>query len=124
MDTNDYLGKVYPSPPCWALVADVYATELGDAVDGHKTINASIRSIASTFRLALHKSAHGFAQIAVPVDYCVVLMGKSARAGLHHCGVYYGGKVLHMLESGGVYQEMSVIGDEYKLVEYWAKASA
>lgn len=122
MDVNAYLGKVYPLPPCWNLVADIYRTELSTTVTDYKTINASIRAIASEFRLALHKSAHGFSQIAEPVDFCVVLMGKSARAGLHHCGIYYQGKVLHMLASGGLYQEPSVIADEYKLVEYWAKA--
>jgi hypothetical protein len=122
MDVNSYLGRQYPSPPCWSMVADVYASELDDIVTDYKTINASIRAIAGTFRLALHKSPHGFAQITEPVDYCVVLMGKSARTGLHHCGIYYDGRVLHMLDSGGLYQEMSVIGDEYPLIEYWAKA--
>ena len=121
MNVNTYLGKVYPSPPCFALVADVYATELSDTVTDYKTINSSIRSIASEFRLALHKSAHGFGRIETPVDYCVVLLGKTPRLGLHHCGIYYQGRVLHMLESGGQYQELSIIADEYKLIEYWAK---
>jgi hypothetical protein len=124
MNVNDYLGRQYPAPPCWALVADVYATERGDTVTDYKTVNASIRAIAGAFRLALHKSAHGFAQVAEPVDYCVVLLGKTARTGLHHCGIYYDGRILHMLESGGQYQELSVITDEYQLVEYWAKGTA
>lgn len=121
MIVNDYLSKQYPFPPCWCLVADVYATELADTVTDYKTVNSSIRSIASEFRLALHKSAHGFAKIEQPVDYCVVLLGKTPRMGLHHCGIYYQGRVLHMLESGGQYQEMSVIADDYKLIEFWAK---
>lgn len=123
MNINDYLGKTYDFPPCWLLVADVYATELSDTVTDYKTINPSVRAIASEFRLALHKSAHGFEQIAEPVDYCVVLLGKTRRMGLHHCGIYYQGRVLHMLASGGQYQEMSVIGDEYALIEFWAKAA-
>jgi hypothetical protein len=122
MNVNDYLGKQYPKPPCWALVADVYATELADTVTDYKTINASVRAVAGAFRLALYKSAHGFAQVAEPVDYCVVLLGKTVRTGLHHCGIFYQGRVLHMLDSGGQYQEMSVIGDEYKLIEFWSKA--
>ncbi len=121
MDVNQYLGKQYPSPPCWSMVADVYTRELSEGVSDYKTINASIRTIAGAFRLALHKSAHGFAQISDPVDYCVVLMGKTERMGLHHCGIFYDGRVLHMLESGGLYQELSVIGDEYALIEFWAK---
>lgn len=122
MNVNDYLGRQYPFPPCWSLVADVYASELDDTVTDYKTVNKSIRAIAGAFRLALHKSAHGFAQIADPVDFCVVLLGKTPRTGLHHCGIFYQGRVLHMLESGGQYQEMSVIGDEYALIEFWAKA--
>lgn len=121
MNVNVYLAKQYPAPPCWALVADVYTTELADTVTDYKTINASIRAIAGAFRLALHKSAHGFVQIAAPVDYCIVLLGKSPRTGLHHCGIYYAGRILHMLDSGGQYQEMSVIRDEYLLIEFWGK---
>lgn len=123
MNPNDYLGKQYPFPPCWSLVADVYANELDDTVTDYKTVNKSIRAIAGEFRLALHKSAHGFAQIAEPVDYCVVLLGKTPRTGLHHCGIFYQGRVLHMLEGGGQYQEMSVISDEYALIEFWSKAA-
>lgn len=121
MNVNDYLGRQYPAPPCWALIADVYTNELATTVTDYKTVNASIRAIASAFRLALHKSAHGFAQISEPVDFCVVLLGKTARTGLHHCGIYYQGRVLHMLESGGQYQEMTVIEDAYELIEFWAK---
>lgn len=122
MNVNDYLGRQYPAPPCWSLVTDVYTSELSDTVTDYKTVNASIRAIAGAFRLALHKSAHGFAQVAAPVDLCVVLLGKTARMGMHHCGIYYQGRVLHALESGNQYQEMSVIGDEYELVEFWAKS--
>lgn len=123
MNVNDYLGRLYPAPPCWALVADVYASELEETVLGYKTINASIRAIAGAFRIALHKSPHGFAQIAEPVDFCVVLMGKTQRTGLHHCGIYYQGKVLHGLDSGNQYQELTVIQDEYRIIEFWSKTA-
>lgn len=123
MDVNDYLGRQYPVPPCWALVADVYASELSDTVTDYKTVNASVRSIAGAFRIALHKSAHGFAQVDEPVDFAVVLLGKTARTGIHHCGIYYQGRVLHMLDSGGQYQEMSAISDTYELIEFWAKTA-
>lgn len=122
MDVNSYLEKQYPSPPCWSLVVDVLTAERGETVQDFKTINASIRAVASAFRLNLFKSAHGFAQIQEPIDFCVVLLGKTARLGLHHCGIFYNGRVLHMIESGGQYQEMAVINDEYRLVEFWAKA--
>jgi hypothetical protein len=123
MDVNAYLAKQYDSPPCWQLVADVYTSELAQPVTDYKTINASIRAIASAFRIALHKSPDGFAQIPAPVDYCVVLMGKTAAMGLHHCGVFYQGRVLHALDAGNRYEEMSVIGDAYAVIEFWARAA-
>lgn len=123
MDINTYLTKQYDSPPCWQLVADVYTSELGLAVTEYKTINASIRAIASAFRIALHKSPEGFAQITEPVEYCIVLMGKTAAMGLHHCGVFYQGRVLHALDAGNRYEEMSVIGDSYSVIEFWARTA-
>ena len=123
MDVNAYLAKQYDSPPCWQLVADVYTSELAQPVTDYKTINASIRAIASAFRIALHKSPEGFAQIPAPADYCVVLMGKTAAMGLHHCGVFYQGRVLHALDAGNRYEEMSVIGDTYAVIEFWARAA-
>lgn len=123
MDINAYLAKQYDQPPCWQLVADVYTSELALPVTDYKTVNASIRAIASAFRIALHKSPEGFAQIAEPVDYCIVLMGKTAAMGLHHCGVFYQGRVLHALEAGNRFEEMSVIGDTYAVIEFWARAA-
>lgn len=122
MNVNDYLAKQYGTPPCWELVADVYAREMGQAVNDYRTVNSSIRAIASAFRIALHKSPAGFAQIDAPSDFCIVLMGKSQSMGLHHCGVFYAGRVLHALADGNRYDEVSVIGDGYALVEYWAKS--
>lgn len=121
MDVNSYLAKQYPFPPCWSMVADVLMTEKGRTVNDYKAINSGIRAIAGALRLILHKSAHGFAQIAEPVDYCVVLMGRSEKMGLHHCGIYYQGRVLHAIDSCNQYQEMSVISDEYELIEFWDK---
>lgn len=115
------MGKQYSSPPCWELVTDVYRAELGEGVLAFKTVDPSVRAIASAFRLALHKSPHGFARIAAPRDYAVVLMGKSAGIGLHHCGVWYQGKVLHALESGVLYQDMASLGDTYGVMEFWAR---
>lgn len=121
MNINDYLVKIYPSPPCWALVADVYATERGEPVTEYRTITNSVRGIADAFRLALHKSPHGFGQIAEPVDFCVVLMSTRPELGPHHAGVYYKGKVLHALESGVLYQDLASLSDRYPRVEFWAR---
>lgn len=121
MDVATYLPKVYPDPPCWALVTDVYQAELGLPVHEYRTINNSVRAIADAFRFALHADKHGFAQIAEPQEMCVVLMGKSRRLGPHHAGVYTGGKVLHALPTGNVWQDMASLGDLYQFMEFWVR---
>lgn len=120
MDIDAYMGRVYPSPPCWALVADVYARERGHQVAEHHAPQA-VRSIASAFRLALHQGGHGFGRVATPVDYAVVLMGRTARLGLHHCGIAYGGRVLHASDDGTWYQDLATLRAQYALMEFWAR---
>lgn len=124
MNVNDYLGRVYGSQPCWELVADVCTTEIGKIPVDYKTVNRSIREMASEFRLAIHKSAHGFAQIAEPVDLAIVLLGKTERVGIHHCGIYFDGRVLHAMPGATMYEELSVIRDTFAVVEFWSKAPA
>lgn len=121
MNVADYMAKVYPNPPCWALVADVYATELGQGVEDYQTVSGSVRAIASAFRLTLHKSQHGFAQVDTPADFAIVLMGKTPRLGLHHAGIFYDGKVLHAQEGGTLYQDVASLHDQYELMEFWAR---
>lgn len=121
VDVNAYLAKVYELPPCWLLVADFYASELALPCTEFRTVNTSVRSIASTFRLALHKGADGFQQIAEPVEGCVVLMGRTPQLGLHHAGVFTQGKVLHALASSPVHEGLATLGDKYQLIEYWAR---
>lgn len=120
-DPAIYQERTYPSPPCWALVADVYESERGQGVAAYRTITSNVRAIAEKFRIALHKDAHGFEQIDEPVDLCVVLLGKRTKMGPHHCGIYYDGKVLHALDSGTLLQDLVTIRDEYQLVEFWAR---
>ena len=122
MIVNDYLAKTYGPQPCWELVADVYQTERFAVPVDYKTVNRSIREMSSAFRLAIHKSAHGFVQIDAPVNFSIVLLGKSERVGIHHCGIYFDGRVLHALPGITVYEELSVIRDTFELVEFWAKA--
>lgn len=121
MNVAEYQAKVYPDPPCWALVADVYAHELGTGVEDYKTINSSVREIARAFRLALYKSPHGFSPLATPVNFAIVLMGKSPRFGIHHAGIFYGGQVLHATPEGVYYQDMVTLADSYALIEFWGR---
>jgi len=124
VNVNDYLAKTYGPQPCWELVADVCANELGAVAVGYKTINRSVREMASAFRIALHKDPHGYAQVAAPVDMCIVLLGKTGRIGIHHCGIYLAGKVLHAMPGATLYEEIATVQDRFELVEFWAKASA
>lgn len=121
MNINEYLIKQYPAPPCWALVADFYHHELGLPVTEFKTVDKSVRGIASAFRLHLSKGEHGFSRLQAPQDYAVVLLGKSEEIGLHHCGIFYEGRLLHALESGVYFDDMSGVQDAYSLIEYWAR---
>lgn len=116
---DKYKNKIYSNPPCWELVSDVYVNEVGFKVKQYKSESQSTRDVASAFRLALHNQEHGFVKVESPSDFCVVLMGSTNRLGLHHCGVYYKGKVLHALQCGNVYQDLFSLKDTYKLMEYW-----
>jgi hypothetical protein len=121
LDVAAYQAMVFPSPPCWQLVAQVYADVLAQPVHEFKTVGGSVRSAAREFRLQLYKGRHGFEQISEPRDYAVVLLGKTQRTGVHHCGIFYGGSVLHALETGTLYQDLVTLADEYELMEFWSR---
>jgi hypothetical protein len=122
MDVATYQEKHYEpaDKPCWSLVADVLFIECGVVVDICTTVTGSIRAAAAAFRLELHKGAHGFQQIDEPVDFAVVLMAKTVKVGIHHCGIYYQGSVLHALESGTLYQDLPSLREEYQIMEFWS----
>lgn len=122
MIVNDYLAKDYGPQGCWSLVADVVATETGDTPLIFRTINRSVRQMASEFRIALSKGQHGYLEIAAPANLCIVLLGKTERMGIHHCGICFDGKVLHAMTGITLYEELSVIRDAFEVVQFWAKA--
>lgn len=121
IDTNAYLAKQYGPQPCWELVADVYNTELQAVAVAYKTVNRSVREMASAFRLAIHKSAHGFVQVDEPVELCIVLLATHPHIGIHHCGVYHNGSVLHAMPGITKLEPLSTIRDAFGVVEFWAK---
>ena len=117
---NTYLAKTYGPQPCWELVADWYASEERRAVAvDYKTATRSIRDMSSAFRTALHQGGHGFVQTPAPVDGCVVLLGKTDKIGIHHCGIYFQGSVLHALPGITLFEPMSVVADGFEVVEFW-----
>lgn len=121
MNINSYLSKVYSSPPCWEMVADIYFNELKSKLSLVNAEGLSTKQISELFRLSLHNNTQGFRQIDIPMDFSVVLMGKNTKLGLHHCGVFYKGKIVHALDTGNIYQDVSTLKDSYKLMEFWEK---
>lgn len=121
IDINAYIAKQYGPQPCWELVADIMATERGEIPVDYRTINRSVREMASAFRLALHKSPHGYVEVPEPVDFAIVLLGKTEKLGVHHCGLLYQNKVLHALPGITLHQELASIRDEFAIVQFWAK---
>lgn len=121
MNVNDYLARQYGPQPCWELVADVYAAELNAVPVDYTPAIRSVREMASTFRLAIHNSAHEFVQVPEPVDMCIVMLGKTERMGIHHCGIYFEGKVLHAQPGTTMFEELTVIRDAFEVVQFWAK---
>jgi hypothetical protein len=124
MDINFYLAQQLGPQPCWEMVALVYERELNAVAVDYRTVTRSIRQMAESFRIALHKSSHGFSQISAPVDLCIVLLGKTEKIGIHHCGIYWQGSVLHAMPGITLYEPMSVIEDRFDLIEFWAKPAA
>lgn len=118
-DPSTYQSRLYPNPPCWALVADVYATERGHVVENYTPLSTSIRTIAATFRMHLRAGTHGFERISKPQDLTFVLLGQSSISGPHHAGIYWRGSVLHALGSGVLFQDLASVRDAYALVEFW-----
>lgn len=121
MNVNAYLSRQYSAQPCWDLVADLYATECTPVHVGYTQQVRTVRDMSAAFRLAIHNSPHGFVRVADPVDYAIVLLGKHTRVGIHHCGVYYQGSVLHALPGITLFEPLSVIRDAWELIEFWAQ---
>lgn len=122
IDVNAYLAKRYSAQPCWELVADIYQSAMGAIPVDYRTVNRSIRQMADAFRVALYKSPHGFEQVEEPRDFTVVLMGKNQHIGIHHCGIWYQGKVLHAQTDLTLYEELSAVRERYAVIEFWDKA--
>jgi hypothetical protein len=102
-------------------VADFYATEFAPVDAIYKSGARSTRQIAGDFRIAIHNGKHGFTQTELPVDGCIVLLGKNKKLGIHHCGIYMAGSVLHAAPSSTMYEPLSVIKDKFALIQYWVK---
>lgn len=120
MDASRYLDRTYGQPPCWELVADVYANEYASDVGRYAVVTGTIREAAQKFALHIATDPHGFIRLEEPAEGCVVLLG-SPRAGLHHAGVYTDGKLLHALRESVFLEPLESVTDRYKLIEFWGR---
>lgn len=122
MNIGHYQAKIYGPQPCWELVADVYASERQSISVDYLPSHRSIREMANAFRVALHASPHGFRRTENPEDFTVVLMGRNSHIGIHHCGVYYDGRVLHAEPGATLYEELTALRCRYPVMEFWSHA--
>jgi hypothetical protein len=120
LDVAAYQERVYPAPRCWSLIAAVYTELLARDPTEVQTVSESMRQAARTFRLQLFKRTVGLQQIPGPEDFAIVLMWPSEQRKRPHCGIFYGGKVLHATPEANLYQDMASLGDSYPVIEYWA----
>ena len=122
MKVGVYQAKRYGPQPCWELVADVYANERQALAVDYIPAQRSVRQMADAFRLALHKASHGFTRTDAPSDFDIVLMGRNAHIGIHHCGIWYGGRVLHAEPGATLYEEPGSLRCRYPIMEFWTHA--
>lgn len=119
LDVESYLARVYPNPPCWHLVTDVYRSVLEQEPDQVQTVSEAMRRASRQFRLELFKSREGMSQLAEPRDLAIVLMWPTGSRRQLHCGIYYQGSVLHANETGVLYQDLKTLSEAYPLMEFW-----
>ena len=122
MNVGEYQSRAYGHQPCWELVADVYHRERFDISVAYVKANRSIREMADAFRLALHQCEHGFKRTENPDDFCIVLLGRNEKIGIHHCGVWYDGKILHAEPTMVFYEDIGTVRARYQLMEFWTHA--
>ena len=117
-----YQAKRYGPQPCWELVSDIYANERSAIAVPYVAAQRSVREMANAFRLALHAGNHGFVRAPGPQDYAVVLMGRNAHVGIHHCGICWEGRILHAEPGATLYEEITAVAARYPLMEFWTHA--
>lgn len=122
LDVADYQARRYGPQPCWELVADIYAARGAAIPVAYHATQRSVRAMADAFRLALHAGGHGFVRTEVPADYAIVLLGRNAHLGIHHCGLWYGGRILHAEPNLTLYEERHAVAARYALMEFWIHA--
>lgn len=129
MNVDDYLGIQYDihnnsGLNCWGLVASVYNDCMTDTLADFPSDSRDPRVISAIFTAAFANGSHGFIKTGIADDYAVIVMRRNTKFGpVFHCGVMYGGSVLHCShECGGVvYQPLSIATLGFKEYEFWQR---
>lgn len=122
MNIAHYQAKQYGRQPCWELVADVYAHEMAPIMVEYVPAKRSEREMADAFRIAIHSQPHGFHRVEKPVDMAIVLLGRNECIGVHHCGIWFAGKILHAEPGATLYEERTAVATRYRVMEFWIHA--
>jgi hypothetical protein len=124
MNVQYYLGRIYNNPPCWNLVSEIYKNEVKfefPVILYPRDERCDIEKYAQAFRIEMAKNKHGFEKIIEPTNYCIVLMSKLKNNTIHHCGVFYNGKIIHATEKAVINQDIFSLRDLYNYMEFWSK---
>ena len=103
MDINTLVGKPYDKENyhCWHFIEEVLAVPT--LKDVHvDTANDDVEKYIGLFM-----------EIDAPVNYCIVLIGKS------HIGIWYNGGIYHNDTRGVRYESMRVIKMRYPTFKYF-----
>ena len=119
MNIGAYQVKRYGPQPCWELVSDVLASERSGIAVAYIPAQRSIRQMAEAFR---HASPHGWTRTERARDFDIVLMGRNAHIGIHHCGILYGGRILHAEPGATLYEEITALAARFPIMEFWTHA--
>lgn len=120
LDVEAFQKRSYAAPRCWSLVSAVYLEVVGRDPLAVQTVSEAMRQAARTFRLQLHKEAPGLQQVAEPQDLAIALMWPTQDRRLVHCGIYYGGSILHATDTENLFQDVASLRDTYPVMEFWA----
>lgn len=126
IDIIRYLGLPYDihndvGVNCWGLYKLVKKQEQDIDVLLFKADDSSVSAISRAFEFGL-SGRHEHVRTSAPSDFDLVLLRKRRGSRcIYHCGVWFGGKILHAKGSGQTgqvwYEPLTAFNDWH--IEYW-----
>jgi hypothetical protein len=108
-----------PSYNCLDFVTEAWSHLVGDTgvMERLAALNAGIH--AEDGRVVL-STVRGFARLPQPSSPCFVVMQRSKTQP--HIGIFYNGRILHMIENGVEYQPLPVVRRYFTKIGFYAYA--